>query len=288
MPTAARWFVVAALVALAAGRAAAAEQKVLGKRLLVRDPHGTEARRSVTIVGRETATDIPAIVGDPVTSGATLRIGVDGGSAGASFLLYPSGWTATTTGYRYAGPTLEGDPVRRVLLRRTTSGKFVLEIVLRGSVGTEPLELVPPAPGSDAVAVLTLGGGDTYCVAFGGAAGGQVVTNTATAWRVRDAVAEPSCPTFCCGFGGSCAWGDALEADGCAELAGTLGFPGAGCDGATGGCVPAPASPGQCCDLFGGTVCFAGPSVQGPPCGEAGGTFSASAICNPAGGCVAP
>jgi hypothetical protein len=44
----------------------AAEQQILGKQLLVRNPTGDEAARRVVLVAKETATDIAAIAGDPV------------------------------------------------------------------------------------------------------------------------------------------------------------------------------------------------------------------------------
>jgi hypothetical protein len=40
---------------------------------------------------------------------------------------------------------------------------------------------------------LTITGGSTYCVAFGGAAGGTETDDSATRWRVVDATAQ-GCP----------------------------------------------------------------------------------------------
>jgi hypothetical protein len=279
---------IAALATIGAGEVLAVEQQILGKRLALRDPTGDESSRSVVLMAKETATDIAAIAGDPVTSGAALYFGIDSGESGQSFLLDASGWSATPTGFVYRAPTDADAAVKKVVLRRTSLGTAVLRIVLAGSTGTQPLELVPPNPGSDAVAILALTSGDTYCASFGGTAGGKIVANTARAWKVRNATAEPGCPAFCCSFGLSCAWGDSLDAAFCPELGGTLAPPGAVCDGATGACAPPPAGPGRCCEFGGGALCFGGPGVQEPPCDEIGGTFEEAAICDPAAGCVVP
>jgi hypothetical protein len=51
---------------------------VLGKKMIVKDPAGAEDSRVTLILGKETATDIGAIVGDPTASGATLRVRTKG------------------------------------------------------------------------------------------------------------------------------------------------------------------------------------------------------------------
>jgi hypothetical protein len=42
------------------------------------------------------------------------------------------------------------------------------------------VDVVPPAPGTDGGLIFTIPGGATYCVNFGGAAGGAVVNAPAT------------------------------------------------------------------------------------------------------------
>jgi hypothetical protein len=282
--------VVIAILALAAlsGEAVAAEKQILGKRLVLRDPTGDEASRSVKIVGRESKTDIAGIAGDPVGGGGTLQIGVNSGSFGESFFLDASGWSATPTGFRYTGPTdPDGDPVESVVIRRTPSGKALLEIVLRGDVGVQPLDLVPPDPGSDAVAILSLTSGDVYCVSFGGAAGGQETVDTAKTWKMRNASAEPGCPALCCSLANdSCTWLGTTDSGSCLELNGTAGSPGSACDGQTGACAPPPSGAGNCCEFYDGLPCFGGPGVSEMPCGQAGGQFASNAVCQPDRTCV--
>jgi hypothetical protein len=271
--------------------AGAASQQILGKKLLVRNPTGAEQRRTLVALGRESATDVPAIVGDPTVSGALLRVTLNGAtSTGGAFLLDAAGWSASNAGFTYSGPTgPDGDPVRRVVLKRTPAGTALLKVVIRGSVGTQPVDLVPPNPGTDAAVTLAInGGGDTYCVSLGGAAGGTSGPDTASVWRIRDALAQPGCPLACCALGGVCAWGGPNEE--CAIAGGTLGAPGSVCDGATGGCIAPSAAPGPCCDDLSipGSPCFGGPTVNPIVCNEAGGTFSASAVCDPGLGCASP
>jgi hypothetical protein len=281
---------VAVVGTLGIGNGLAAEQQILGKRLLLRDPTGEEAKRRVVLLAKESATDIGSLVGNPVTGGAFLSFGLDSGSSGEVFFLDEDGWSATPTGFRYVGPTgVDGDPVAKLILRRTLDGTAVLKITLKGSVGAQPVVLVPPNPGSDAVAVLTLADGDTYCASFGGAAGGEIGANSATTFRIRNATDQPGCPTLCCSFGASCTWGEGVSLLVCGEQGGFPGLPGTACDGATGACTPPPAAPGNCCEFAVPPFCFGGPGVQEPPCSEFSGTFSSNAICDPnAEACVPP
>jgi hypothetical protein len=68
---------IAVLVFVAvAGSAGAAARPILGKKLPVRDPTGSESRRRTVVVARETATDVPAVVGvlrAPTYGGALQR-----------------------------------------------------------------------------------------------------------------------------------------------------------------------------------------------------------------------
>ena len=281
--------VLTAAIPPSATQAHAASQQILGKKLLVRNPTGAEPRRTLVALGRESATDVPAIVGDPTVNGALLSVTLNGAtSTGGAFLLDAAGWSAASTGFTYSGPTgVDGDPVRRVVLKRTPGGTALLKVVIKGSVGTQPVDLVPPNPGTDAAVTLAINGGDTYCVSLGGAAGGTSGLNTASLWRIQNAVAEPGCPLACCALGGVCAWGGPAE---CVLAAGTVGAPGTVCDGATGGCITPPAAPGPCCDDLTppAGVCFGGPNVLPVVCNEGGGNFSASAVCDPGLGCTSP
>ena len=136
------------------------------------------------------------MIGDPTTEGATLRIALSGGTASdETFVLDPEGWTPLgTTGFAYGGPTgADGDPVRRVLIKRTPRGKAILKAILSGNVGTQPLDVVPPNPGFQAHLVLTIPGGGVYCTSFGGGDEGSEVVDEAGRWKMLNASGK-SCP----------------------------------------------------------------------------------------------
>jgi hypothetical protein len=65
-------------------------------------------------------------------------------------------------------------------------------VQIQGKYG--PVNVVPPNPGDDGGFILTLTGGNTYCVGFGGAAGGVETKDTSAQWSVRRPTAE-ICPT---------------------------------------------------------------------------------------------
>jgi hypothetical protein len=176
------------------------DRPIRGHRLHVRDRRGTEDGRSTLIIGKESATEIgPTLDGDPIADGATLHVVVNGTtSSSQTYVLDPAGWrTAGSTGFRYSGPTgMDGDPVKKVLIKRSPGGTALVKILLKGSIGTQPLDVVPPNTGTDGgIAFEIGGGGGRYCVSFGGAAGGNEVQDDATGWKVLSATAEPGCVT---------------------------------------------------------------------------------------------
>jgi hypothetical protein len=180
------------------GRVFMGPRQILGKKILVKNPTGDESTRKTVATAKEAATDLgPTIIGDPTVTGATLRVIVNGPtSSDQTYALDAAGWTATGGGYRYTGPTgLDGDPVRKVTFRRTGGGVALAKILLRGSAGTQPLSVVPGNPTSNGGFVLTINDGATYCVSYGGTAGGTVISNTQAMWGVLNATAQPGCPT---------------------------------------------------------------------------------------------
>jgi hypothetical protein len=183
--------------ALVTGTAAAADRVILGTRLVVRDSAAGESDRRVVIVGHETGTDVPA-VSDPTAGGATLTVIANGGTSSVeAFALGAAGWSALgSTGFRYVGPTdADGDPVKRVVIKRTAGGAALIRVLLRGNVGSQPLAVVPPNPGAEGGFVLDVAGGDRYCVKLGGAAGGTEKEDAASTWKIVHAAAEDGCPT---------------------------------------------------------------------------------------------
>jgi len=184
-----------ALVILALATAAfAADHQILGRRLLVKDLAGVETQRVVVVQGRQRYSTFFQFVGDPTVDGAALQIVANGPTGSTQALtLDAAGWTAIADGFMYEGPTT-GDPVRRVLIKRTSGGTTSLKAILKGKVGTTDLVVTPPNPGDDGGLVLGFPGGDRYCVSFGGAAGGTETNDDARRWTVVKATAAASCP----------------------------------------------------------------------------------------------
>jgi hypothetical protein len=170
---------------------------ILGGRLLVKDRNGDEENRKVIFIAKDLATDIgPSLIGDPTTEGATLRIVTSGGTpSDQTFILDPDGWTAIgSTGFSYAGPTgADGDPVRRVVVKRSPRGKAILKAILAGNVGTQSLDVVPPNPGSSAGLALSFPGGGVYCTSFGSGDEGIEIIDDGQRWKMKTAAGK-SCP----------------------------------------------------------------------------------------------
>jgi hypothetical protein len=207
--------VLASLAVAVPARADGATQTVLGGRFEVRgSPGGDPSRRRVGLFAREADT-LDTVVGDPTVGGATLRVIARGPAReyDETFALPAAGWRATLTrhdwpvfkGFRYTN-ALTGGAVRTVVVKRSGfhsregtpppeeplgPGVFQLKVTLVGRDG--PIAALPPDPGTEGGVVLTLGGGDAYCVAFGAAAGGQVLADTAVRFAIRRPTAE-GCP----------------------------------------------------------------------------------------------
>jgi hypothetical protein len=173
-------------------------RRVRGKKILVKDPTGAEEQRTVIALGKETGTDIgPGIVGNPVFDGATLRVIAKGTlDSDQTYVLDAAGWSPVgTTGFKYSGPTAgDGDPVKKLLLKRTPNGTALVKAILKGNVGTQSLDVEPPNAGDEGGLILGINGGATYCVAFGGAAGGSEAKDTDQLWKITNATAD-ACPS---------------------------------------------------------------------------------------------
>lgn len=206
----------AALLLLAAGaRVRAATQLILGAKLDVRSPNAADpSRRSINVYGYERRGSPNYPVGDPTVDGGTLRVIARGTTSAydETFVLPAAGWKATFKlhdwpvykGFVFSNATT-GGPVRSLSIKSSgwqspegtpppevpDPGQFRLKIRLLGH--DAPLAVAPPNPGTDGGVILTLGTGDTYCVAFGGSAGGAILTNTATRFAVKAPTAE-GCP----------------------------------------------------------------------------------------------
>jgi hypothetical protein len=175
------------------------EWQVRGKKMRLRDPVNKEIRRSIHVLGLESETEIGRVLdGNPTADGATLRVIINGANpSDQTFVLDASGWRAPgPTNFTYKGPTgADGDPVGRLSLRRSGTGKIRMKAVLNGGRGTQDLDVVPANPTSDGgIVVQFSNGGGTYCLGFGGAAGGTETQDDVQGWRISGAVADGDCP----------------------------------------------------------------------------------------------
>jgi len=185
-------WVAIALVGMASSSGHAATTAILGSSFQVQNSGAASQRRIVGRAKERGSTD--QVVGDPRVDGASLRIIISGGTgADETFDLPMGGWTAVgPLGYRFSN-RYRGGAVRSAVIKRTPSGNFVIKILLTGH--DAPLPIVPPNPGDQGGFILRLNGGDSYCVAFGGAAGGREVQDDASRWSMRRPTAE-ACPAL--------------------------------------------------------------------------------------------
>ena len=188
--TAKRLMLGLALLSLSAGSAQADSQTILGQKFFLRSPSADPNQRQVSGKAKEGPGSPNTVVGNPATAGASLRVIANGGTdSDQTFTLPASGWSPISTlGYRYSS----SGAVKKVLIKRTSSGVFLIKISLKGSGG--PLNVVPPNPGDSGGFILDLTGGDSYCVAFGGVAGGSESADNAQIWFIRNPNAE-ACPS---------------------------------------------------------------------------------------------
>lgn len=168
------WLLAAALPAAVPFAAGAADQAVLGRKLVVADPKPADAsRRKLSLSARDRDPGL-SVSGDPTafpsSGGGQLTIHLEGASPSTQTFPLPDGeasaWRALGgDGFAYRDRKGEFGPVQALKLRRSRSGTMKLVAKLRGRFA--PLELVPPDPGSGGWATLQLGDGDRYCVDFG-------------------------------------------------------------------------------------------------------------------------
>src|SRR2546422_8216112 len=172
--------IAVALVSLSAGSVHAATWTVLGKTFQIKNPSTDASKRKVTGQALERGSN-DGLVGDPTVDGATLEVIANGGTGSdQTFTLPKEGWSKIgTLGFQYSNRNSPG-AVKKVIIKRTPSGIFQIRVLVLGRGG--PVSAVPPNPGSDGGFILAIPMGDSYCVAFGGGAGGATVKNDSKLW----------------------------------------------------------------------------------------------------------
>jgi hypothetical protein len=172
----ARLFLFAAGLHVVTGLAGAADQTILGRSLLVKNP-GTPDKRKITSSAKESASP-NTITGDPTLSGsaggAILTVIANGASPTTQSFTLAQGTTSSgkpfwrtsgAAGFKYKDGKGEQGPVKTAIIRKTPSGVFNIKVAVKGKNG--PVTVLPPNPGTDGFVTLQIGGGDRYCVQFG-------------------------------------------------------------------------------------------------------------------------
>ncbi len=190
---------VALMLALAvtgARPAGAADQTILGRQLVVKNPFGeadSTGKRQFVVKAREIGSP-DTIVGDPTAGGASLSITLNGGTPSMqTFALPAPRWSGNAVkGFKYRDAKGENGPVKVAELKKSGGGVFQIKAAAKtvgGPLGI--ITVVPPNPGTDGCVRLEIGGGgDAYGVRF---ADGQVTNDGAKQFKVLNPVTEGTC-----------------------------------------------------------------------------------------------
>jgi dienelactone hydrolase len=191
-----RLLLTASLVLSQLPAALAADQTILGQTLTVKNP-STAEKRSVTVKAKEAGSP-NTLVGNPVANGATVTITLDGLAPSEATYALPAGtspitgkpfWSGDATkGYSYKDPKGENGPVKAAQLK-LRNGTFQVSVAVSGKLGA--VALVPPGTGTGCV-LLTVGGGDSYSVAF---ANGGKITASPKVFKYSKPSSEGTCVT---------------------------------------------------------------------------------------------
>jgi hypothetical protein len=189
---------VLALAVTASRPAGAADQTILGRQLVVKNP-STPDRRQLVVKATEDGSP-NTIVGDPSISGATLSITVNGATPSDQIFRLPPGIAITgkpfwsfdaKKGFRYKDAKGENGPVKVAQIKKS-GGVFQIKAVAVGHLGA--ITVLPPNPGTGGCVGLRIDNGDTYYVRF---ADGQVTNDGAQQFKVLNPVTEGTCTLPC-------------------------------------------------------------------------------------------
>ena len=174
-------FAAAALVALCAAPALAADHLVTGKILIVKP------NKLAKVLSKGTFT-LPTGADVPTTAGGSLLIRDLGDPMNANTYSLPSGgWKGLGNppgdkGYKYKGAGTASDPCKVVLIKTN-----IVKAVCKG----DGVTLTTPftAPPAEVAVNLSSGPGTSYCAEFGG----TEVRNTVNVFKRKDAPAPSAC-----------------------------------------------------------------------------------------------
>ncbi|MGH7895460.1 MAG: hypothetical protein ACREQL_12385 [Candidatus Binatia bacterium] len=215
-----------------------ADQTILGNKFEFKEKPGIPETRRLKMKATETDS-VDVLDGDPAANGATVQVLMYGATSTSQIVTLPNGtrWRrypsdpmvpAVKWRYRDSFGSTGISPVLALDLAKLASGKF--KVVLAMSARYNAIDLTAPNLGTYAGVVITLGGGTTSCINFGGAVGGSITRNDEARFAIAKPAAEGTCPsgTPVCGDGvvlspfETCDVGNDAA---CPGLCGTNGFP---------------------------------------------------------------
>src|SRR5262245_17223745 len=150
--------IATSLPGLIVSKAGAADQLILGKLLLVKDPQpGVDpTKRSIVVFGKELASP-NTLMGDPLNNGAFVEVIANGASSSSQTFAMPAGvfnsvWGWKTPrhpvfGYLYRDLNGVNGPVKVAFIKKVPSGNFLVKVLIKGDLGS--ITVVPPAPGAN-------------------------------------------------------------------------------------------------------------------------------------------
>ena len=266
-----RVIVLGATLLLGASGTHAADQLILGKKLVIKNPPAGTAVNKVVHLGKDPAITLGAAgsAGDPQCTGAdgggtsSLRLTLSGGAGDVIIPLACGGWTtnAANTQYKYTDSTAATCKV--VLVK---AGVLVKAVCKGPQVAVDLNGTISP------VAVVTTLNSQAYCTEFGGTVKHDG-SDDKTFLR-KDAAAPASCAPLTCPSGQASCGGTCVDLQNDPTNCGTCGVACAGGES----CVS-----GTCCTSCGGTCVDLQNDLNNcGTCGVAcaGGEFCISGVCD--------
>ena len=296
---------VAIALVIAAAAPANAQQTILGKKLVMKAKLGPPNVVKLQADAKEIGS-LNTLDGDPQANGASVTVIANGGTSGTQTFNLPSGaaWRRSPSntayaaiGWGYKDSRALTSPVTGVKLK-AKGGKFQVQVQIYDRA-TGAFTIVPPNPATYIGIVVTINGagGDSYCLNYGGAAGGLFAANTAAALKIAKPTSEATCPTGTptCGDGVIQSPSETCDVGNDAACPGLCGANGLPC--LCPYCGDATQDPGEACDgsdlgactdgcSYACTCTTCGDNVQQSPAEECDGTDDEGCpgLCLPPGG----
>ncbi|HEY2388903.1 MAG TPA: alkaline phosphatase family protein [Candidatus Binatia bacterium] len=174
----------------------AAEQAILGNKLLVKNP-STPDKKKILVSAKEKPSN-DTLVGDPVTNGATLTVRLTGLAPDEETFNLPMGispmtgkpfWSGDSIkGFKYKDKKGENGAVSTAQIA-LKNGTFKIKATISGKTG-HTINTVPPNPGADGCVTLTINSGDSYSINY---ATGTAVNKGAQQYKILKPTSAGTC-----------------------------------------------------------------------------------------------